>query len=176
MQLLDSAALDALIRGCKNEAFHLELQDDYDSPEGDEPYHNWLEGGTEDDFAWFRDWLNLVRDLTGRGARMRRARVVTVPHTDYTRWMLEITRQNADAGEEVRYVPRHRVDPSRLSTDDWWLLDDATVAFTTFEPSGRFAGGAVTTDPRIVAHCRGVRDYVWEKAIPYRNYMEQSTQ
>ncbi|MFC9894227.1 DUF6879 family protein [Nocardia sp. NPDC127579] len=174
MQLLPIESLESLIRASKREAFHLELQDDY-TADGDENFRAWLDGNTEDDYAWLRGWLNLVEDLTVRGGKMRRARVVTTPHTDYTRWLLEVSRQNIAAGEEIRYVPRHVVDARRLTTDDWWLLDDAAVMFTVFDQGGQFAGGALTTDPRIIAQCQEVRDYVWNLAIPFTEYAAAST-
>jgi hypothetical protein len=108
--------------------------------------------------------------MTSRGAVMRRARVVTVPHTHYTRWLLEVSRESVKAGEDIRYVPRHEVDSEKLTGDDWWLIDNDTVAFTAFEPDGRLGGGAITTDPRIVEYCREVRDYVWGIATPYDEY------
>jgi hypothetical protein len=46
--------------------------------------------------------------------------------------------------------------------------------FTVFEPGGRFAGGAATTDPRIVDRCRTVRDLVWRAAIPHREYVAEA--
>ncbi|MET8422407.1 DUF6879 family protein [Nocardia sp. NPDC004860] len=60
------------------------------------------------------------------------------------------------AGEDVRYLPRHLIDSDELTTDDWWIFDDSVVAFTVFEPgdNGRWIGGAVTTDPRIVEYIR----------------------
>ncbi|MET9490923.1 DUF6879 family protein [Nocardia sp. NPDC006630] len=176
MQQLDIEEVNNLIRSSKSEAFHLELLDDYESPGGDRPYRNWLAGGTEDDYAWFQDWLSLVREISSRGATMRRARVVTVPLTDYQRWMLEITRHNVDAGEEIRYLPRHLADRLQLGTDDWWLLDDAIVSFTTFDPAGNWVGGAVTSDPRIVAYCQGIRDYAWRLAVPYLDFRESGAQ
>jgi len=170
VQLWRVEALETLIRACKDEAFHLELQDDYNTEDGIEPFRLYLDGQTDDDYAWLADWLDLVRGMTVRGATMRRARIVTVPHSDYTQWLLGVSQANIEAGEDIRYVPRSRVDPQRLTTDDWWLLDHDTVAFTAFEPDGRLAGGAVTTDPRIVGYCREVRDYVWGIAVPYFDY------
>ncbi|GAB2539438.1 DUF6879 family protein [Nocardia heshunensis] len=176
MQLLDSDGLNSLIRGSKTEAFHLELLDDYESPEGDAVFRNWLGGGPEDDFAWFQEWGDLIGEITARGVLVRRARVVTVPLSDYQHWMLEITQRNVDAGEQVRYLPRHLADSLHLTADDWWLLDDATVSFTTFDAAGHFLGGTVTTDPRIAAICREVRDYVWGLAVPYNDFREVDTQ
>ncbi|MFE3060789.1 DUF6879 family protein [Nocardia sp. NPDC059239] len=176
MKLLQGEAFDNLIRSSRREAFHLEVQDDYNTEDGIVPFRNWQQGRTDDDYEWLRGWLDLVRDMTMRGVAVRRARVVTVPHTTYTRWLVEVSRQNADAGEEIRYAPRHLVDSSRLTTDDWWLLDDETVVFTTFDEDGRFAGAAVTLDPRIIAYCQGVRDYVWSAAVPYAEYVALQTQ
>ncbi|UGT44204.1 hypothetical protein LTV02_12775 [Nocardia yamanashiensis] len=85
MQLLDSRAHTQLIGASEREAFHLELKDSYDSPGENEAFRNWLEGGPGDDYGWFQGWLGTVRDLTARGAAMRRVRVVTEPHTDYIR-------------------------------------------------------------------------------------------
>ncbi|MFJ4657425.1 DUF6879 family protein [Nocardia sp. NPDC088792] len=176
MQLLDIEGVNNLIRGAEKEAFHLELLDDYESPGGDQPYRNWLAEGPEDDYAWFEDWLGMIRDITAGGAVVRRARVVTVPLTDYQRWMLEITENNADAGEDVRYLPRHLTDSHRLTADDWWLIDDSIVSYTVFDIVGNWVGGALTSDPRIVAYCKEVRDYVWELAVPYRDFQKSVTE
>lgn len=175
MQLLDSGAHTRLIGASQHEAFHLELQDSYDSPNEKEVFRNWLEGGPEDDYGWFQGWLSTVRDLTARGVVMRRVRVVTVPHTDYIQWELEVARLNAEAGEQIGYVPRHLVDANRLTTFDWWLLDNRTVTFTVFEPSGQIAGSVATTDQRIAAYCREVRDYAWASAVPYADYIARQT-
>lgn len=172
MQLLDIEGVNNLIRGAEKEAFHLELLDDYESPGGDQPYRNWLAGGPEDDYGWFQDWLGMVRDITAGGAMVRRARVVTLPLTDYQRWMLEITENNVDAGEDVRYLPRHLTDPHRLTADDWWLVDDSIVSYTVFDTVGNWVGGALTRDPRIVAYCKEVRDYVWKPAVPYHDFQK----
>ncbi|MBL1073078.1 hypothetical protein JK358_01585 [Nocardia sp. 2] len=172
MQLLDIEGVNNLVGNSEKEAFHLELLDDYESPGGDAPYRNWLAGGPEDDYAWFQDWLSLVRGMTSRGAVMRRVRVATVPLSDYQRWMLEVTFNNIDAGEDIRYLPRHLADAHRLGTDDWWLVDDAIVSFTLFDPAGNWVGGAVTTDPRIVDLCRQTRDYVWPMAIRYGEFQK----
>ncbi|UGT44205.1 hypothetical protein LTV02_12780 [Nocardia yamanashiensis] len=84
---------------------------------------------------------------------------------------MEVARLNAEVGEQIGYVPRHLVDATRLTDFDWWLLDDQTVTFTLFMPSGRIAGSVVTEDPRIAAYCQEVRDYVWSAAVPYAEYV-----
>ncbi|MGW6702025.1 DUF6879 family protein [Nocardia sp. NPDC055049] len=171
MLLLEGEAFDNLLRSARQEAFHLEVQDTYSTPDETQPFRDFLNGGPADDYSWLRGWLDLVEETATRGVAVRRARVVTVPHTDYTRWLLEVSYQNAAAGEQIRYLSRHDVDAAQLTVDDWWLFDRNSVAFTVFEPDGRWRGGAVTTDPRIVAYCVRVRDLVWEAAVPHSEYV-----
>lgn len=150
-------------------AVHLELEDIYTTPEEDEPFRRFMAGET-DDYTWFSGWADLVRTATSAGKTMRRVRVISEPHTDYTRFALAVARLNVAAGEDVRYLPRHAIAPRLLSGDDWWTFDDDLVAFSVFAPTGAGAGFATTTDPVITAHIRTVRDRVWPLAIPYADY------
>jgi hypothetical protein len=84
---------------------------------------------------------------------------------------LTVAELNIAAGEDIRWLPRHLISPADVSADDYWLFDDNYVVFTVFEPGGRFAGEAATTDPTIVAYCRAVRDRVWQAAIPHSHYV-----
>lgn len=170
MELLQGEAFDELFRTFGRQAFHLEVQDSYHTPDETGPFRLFLTGQI-DDFAWHQPWLNLVREVTGAGKSIRRARVVTVPHGDYTRWGLTVASHNIAAGEDIRWLPRHLIDTVDLPTDDYWLFDEDRVIFTVFAPGGQFAGGASTTDPRIVEYCRTVRDRVWQAAIPHDRYL-----
>lgn len=170
MELLQGKAFDDLFRTFNHRAFHLEVQDSYYTPEEASPFYLFLTGQT-DDFTWHRPWLNLVREATGTGKHIRRARIVTVPHVDYTRWGLTVAEHNIAAGEDIRWLPRHLINSTDLSNDDYWLFDDDQVVFTVFEPDGRFAGGAATTDLTVVEYCRTVRERVWQAAIPHSEYI-----
>lgn len=171
MELLQDEAFDVLFHSFARTAFHLEVQDSYHTPDEAGPFELFLMG-QEDDFAWHQPWLNLVRNVTASGKSIRRVRVATVPHVDYTRWGLTVAPHNIAAGEDLRWLPRHLIDAAALTTDDYWLFDDDRVVFTVFEPGGRFAGGAATTDPTIVSYCREVRDRVWAAAIPHSEYVD----
>ncbi len=172
MQLVQDEAFNDLFRSCRREAFHLEVQDTYETPEEFEPFRKFLQD-QPDDYAWFQPWLDHVREVTGRGVAVNRARVVTEPHTDYTRFAKAVARFNADAGENVRYLPRHLIDSDDLTVDDWWLFDGSLLAYTIFEPSGRWVGGAVTTDPRLIEYCRAVKERVWTLATPLAEYADR---
>lgn len=161
-----------LFHDAKREAFHLEVQDTYETPEESEPFRKFITN-EHDDYEWFQPWLDHVRETTSRGVAVLRARVVSEPHTDYTRFSKAVARFNMEAGEDVRYLPRNLVNADELTRDDWWLFDDTVLGFTVFEPSGRWAGAAVTTDPHIVEYAREVKERVWGKAIPLKDYADQ---
>ena len=170
MELLQGEAFDELLHSFTRMAFHLEVQDSYHTPDEAGPCELFL-AGQDDDFAWHQPWLNLVRNVTASGRSIRRARVVSVPHVDYTRWGLTVAPHNIEAGEDIRWLPRHLINADALTADDYWLFDGDLVVFTVFEPSGRFAGGAATKDPKIVAYCREVWDRVWAAATPHSEYV-----
>ncbi len=171
MEFLQNEVYYALFRTFARTAFHLEVQDSYHTPDEAGPFQLFLTQ-QNDDLAWHQPWLNLVRNVTATGKTIKRARVVTVPHGEYTRWGLTVAPHNIAAGEDIRWLPRHLIEAGALSADDYWLFDDDLVVFTVFEPSGRFAGGAATSDPTIVSYCRTVRDRVWAVAIPHSKYVD----
>jgi hypothetical protein len=170
VELLQGEAFDELFRTFTRSAFHLEVQDSYHTPEESSPFQLFLTG-QPDDLGWHQPWLSLIREAAGVGKSITRARVVSVPHVDYTRWGLTVAEHNIAAGEDIRWLPRHLVNPDDLPADDFWLFDDDRVVFTVFEPNGQFSGGAATTDPTIVAYCCAARERVWRAAIPQSQYV-----
>jgi Family of unknown function (DUF6879) len=171
VELPQGEAFDGLFHTFVRTAFHLEVQDSYHTPDEAGPFQLFL-AGQHDNFSWHQPWLNLVRNVTASGKAIRRVRVITVPHGDYTRWGLTVSPHNIAAGEDIRWLPRHLIDAGALTADDYWLFDDDLVVFTVFEPSGRFAGGAATSDPKIASYCHAVRDRVWAAAIPNSKYTD----
>ncbi|BAD58742.1 DUF6879 family protein [Nocardia farcinica] len=169
MLLLTGDEADDPFRECRHAAFHLEVRDSYTTPTESEAFRRFLDGDPDPDDYSDRPWTRFMRETTSRGVHVSRVRVVTVPHTDYHRWLLSITGSNVDAGEDIRYLPRHLAGD--IPPDDWWLFDDTRVGFNLVTPDGRPAGLAITSDPHIAAYCRGIRDRLWSSATPYRDYL-----
>ncbi|MBF6414550.1 hypothetical protein IU441_15365 [Nocardia cyriacigeorgica] len=157
-------------RGCKAEAFHLEVRDAHAVPSESERFQRFLDGepALPDEH---QDRREVMRETAARGVRVSRIRVVSEPHTDYHRWLLSVTGSNVDAGEDIRYVPRHIAGD--VPPDDWWLIDNARVVYNLVSEAGKPAGLAVTTDPAVVGHCRAVRQRLWDTSTPYREYVDQ---
>lgn len=101
---------------------------------------------------------------------MQRVRLASVPHTDYICWGLHVSPLNIEAGEDIRYLPRHLADGIKLPEEDFWLLDDDTLILSVFSADGRTGGFARERDPELLGQCLAVRDQVWDRAIPYARY------
>ncbi|WP_330232356.1 hypothetical protein OHA40_07595 [Nocardia sp. NBC_00508] len=166
---------NALLRTAHTDAFHLEVSDDHSAVADEtEPMRRVLAGlpPFEPDAypdSW-REWDELVGEVTAHGVTMRRVRVVSEPLTDYVRFLQGLTDRNVRLGEDIRWLPRHLVDQADYTTDEWWLIDNARVAFTIFGTDGDFVGAALTEDPAIVDRCTGIRDALWRKATPHADY------
>ncbi|MBO0880961.1 MAG: hypothetical protein J2P17_11580 [Mycobacterium sp.] len=155
-------------------AFHLETRDDYQSASETESLARFRADETADvGGPWFANWSNLIRATTSRGVAVQRCRIVTQPHTLYTRYLLALAQHNTAAGEDIRYLPRHEAEPDDSAAEDFWLLDDDRVAFSVFDDNNYWAGAALTDDRVIVAHARSIRDRVWKMATPYPDYVRQ---
>jgi hypothetical protein len=102
---------------------------------------------------------------------VQRVRVVSIPHVAYTRWGIEVAPLNIEAGEDVRYLPRHLTEDIQWPDEDYWLMDDTKLILSVFSDDGRTGGFALETSPELVRQCLIVRDQVWERAIPYAQYI-----
>jgi hypothetical protein len=172
MQLLLGAdAFRTKLAGAKRRAFHLETRDDY-LTENEEPSLAAFrkDETTDPGGEWFRGWTDQVEAATARGVAMQRARIVSVPHTLYTRYLLALTPHNVAAGEEVRYLPRQLASASDSVAEDFWLFDEEVLTFSVFDERGYWVGAVATEDPEIVAHAVRVRDRVWAAATPFAEY------
>ncbi|QXJ20774.1 hypothetical protein AGRA3207_001544 [Actinomadura graeca] len=145
------------------------MRDTYNVESERVPLARWREG-ERDDFAWLEGWLDFIRGIARSGVQVQRLRVVSEPHTEYTRWSIEVTRLNVAAGEDVRYLPRQHAEDILLPDEDCWLVDEDGLILSLFEPDGGSAGFAVEPDPRLTAHYRSVRDRAWPRGIPYSDY------
>jgi len=155
-------------------AWHLELRDTYNVRVEDEPFRRFL-SGEPDDYAWRRPWLGFIREVTDAGIAIERLRLISVPHTDYTRWGLKLASQNIEAGEDVRYLRRELAGDVALPDEDCWLLDDDSLVLSVFFEEGRVGGFAREPDHDLTARYRAVRDELWPRAVSHAAYIASAT-
>lgn len=153
--------------GRHKDAFHVETKETYSVSSEDEPFRKFLAGEYDDD-KWRESYFGVVREATNNGTSVRRARVVIEPLNDYARFLLHITPGNIRAGEDVRYLPRSKATGIELP-EDGWLFDSEKLVFTVFD--GRVTGFVTCDDPEQVHRYRAACSQIWERAVPYSEYV-----
>lgn len=162
-----------LLRSVRRSAVHLELRDLYGVENEIDGFAAWKEGhrlDRADRSSWWRPWLDLVQEVTAKGVAVRRARIVSEPMSDYSRFLHSFTFTNVAAGEEVRWLPRRQASDLALPGNDYWLFDDRLVQFNIFDGYGRWVHTDQTEDPGVAAMCTTAFGQVWDRAVPHDEY------
>lgn len=162
-----------LFRGVKREACHLEMRDHYGVGDEAAMFADFRAGR-----RWSREaeeqhrapWLDLMRETTARGVAVRRARIVSLPLTEYLRFEHAGTYLNIEAGESVRWLPRRHASALALPGNDLWLLDGERVLFNLFTGDGDWAGQEMTEDPAVAELARTAFESVWTLATPHQDF------
>ncbi|MFI1969328.1 hypothetical protein BLA24_24845 [Streptomyces cinnamoneus] len=162
-----------LIGSADGSAVHLEMRDAYAVDGEADGFAAWKAGhrlDPSDRRSWWRPWLDLVQEVTGKGVTMRRARIVFEPVSEYIRFEHSGTFTNVAAGEEVRWLPRRNASDIALPGNDFWLFDGRIVQFNVFDGDGRWVHTDQTEDPATVRLCVSAFEAVWERGIPHEKY------
>lgn len=163
-----------LFRLAERSAVHLEMRDEY--MRSDPSYQAWQAGErhrVEDNDPAVRTWLRLVSEATDRGVRIRRARICSVPESDYIRFEHHVTDANVKAGEEVRWLPRRQASDLALPGNDFWVFDNRLVVFLHFSGDGELSPEGDeerTTDPALVDRCSSAFEAVWDRSFTHGEY------
>lgn len=164
---------DDLLGSAHASAVHLEMRDSYAVDHEKGPFANWRAGARldpDDRASWWRPWHSLIADTVGRGVVVRRARIVSEPVSEYTRFLHHGTLKNIIAGEQVRWLPRRQASDIPLPGNDFWLIDDRLVRWNHFTGEGSPAQGEISEDPSTAKLCAEAFEAVWSRAIPHDQY------
>lgn len=160
---------ELLVTGFKREALHLETREAYGTAVELPFMAAWL-AGESDDLAWLESWCVTLRDHTAAGRSVKRARIVSEPMCDYQRWSHSIASPMVAAGEDIRWIPRHALGSTLITSNDFYLLDDALAVFLTYTGDGLSIDRLVSTDPEDLRRCRAAFDAVWPLAMAHGAY------
>lgn len=145
------------------------MRDDYGV--GSPAFAAWRERRPYDRSGPDAAWHALVGSVTGRGATVRRARIVSEPASDYIRFEYEVTpAASLAAGEQVRWLPREKASDLALPGNDFWLFDGTAVLFNYFGGDGASAGTELRDEPAVVRLCASAFEAVWDRAVPHGEY------
>ncbi|MDT0468746.1 DUF6879 family protein [Streptomyces gibsoniae] len=162
-----------LLAACQHSAVHLEMRDHYDDPDEAPRVAAWKAGhrpDPDDRSTWWRPWLDMVAETVSRGVAIRRARIVSEPVSEYTRYLYDGTFTNVAAGEQIRWLPRRKSSDLALPGNDFWVFDGRLVRFGYFSGEGTYLGDEVTDEPAVVKLCADAFDSVWSRATPHEEY------
>ncbi|MER6351254.1 DUF6879 family protein [Streptomyces sp. NPDC001634] len=162
-----------LLGSATRSAVHLEMRDSYAVDYEKGPFADWRAGFRHDPAdraSWWRPWLDLIQETVSRGVVVRRARIVSEPVSEYTRFLYDGTFTNVAAGEQVRWLPRRRASNIPLPGNDFWLIDGQLVRWNHFTGEGASAGGEISEDPAAAKLCADAFEAVWARGVPHENY------
>ncbi|GAA3223394.1 DUF6879 family protein [Actinocorallia longicatena] len=155
-----------LLKRAQHSAIHLETRDTYDP---DNPaFKDWLAGGTGR--APRTAWRTAGTSMTERGVKIRRARVISSPPTDYIRWEHMVTDVNLEIGEEVRWLTRDSAPDLLVPTADFWLIDNRLIVFNTCTGAGAHHRDHYSNDPEVIGRCLLAFERIWERAVPHAEF------
>jgi hypothetical protein len=158
-----------LLETAKRSIVHLEMRDGYEEVPA---FLEWRKsgGGAARAYPW-PGYPEQIAAAVARGVRVRRARIVSEPVSDYVRWEHMLTEVNVEAGEDVRWLPRRQAFDLMLPGGDFVMFDQRLVRFGFQGGDGGNTGEhQFTSDPRVAAQCVAAFEMVWDRAIPHADY------
>jgi hypothetical protein len=97
--------------------------------------------------------------------------MVSEPLSEYQQWVLSSAALFADAGEDIRYVPRPQLAATSLpGSGDFYIFDDNLVLFLHYAGNGTSTAVEITDEPQTTRACQAAFDSVWQIAKPLREY------
>jgi hypothetical protein len=166
MTLLVGGELRQLFSAFEHTAFRLEVRESY--YERDQLAQFLV--GEPVDLEDMQPWLALMAGLRAAGKRIERVRVVSKPHSDYTRFGLWLCQYNTKAGEDIRYLERDQA--SALPNHDYWLFDSRRLYRMHFDDTDNLLGAELVEDLAEVVQHNFWRDAAWHYAVPYADYLK----
>jgi uncharacterized protein DUF6879 len=158
-----------LLRTFSRSAFRLETRERYALGYERVDFQRFLDGRPTPPplVGWWQPWLDQIARFAREGKTIARVRVLAEPPTDYQRWEVWAAPWHAQAGENIRYMPRSIAKRIGLPLDhDWWLLDDERLIVMRYTNADEVASKELITDPGSVAPYLKWRDLAVRNATP----------
>ena len=148
-------------------AFRLETLPHYES-ELEDAHRRRFYAGEHVDTKWLDPWRQMLTQVSGRGGRMARVRVLAEPLTSYLLFETGVIYPvSVQHGEDVRILVTDR--PEAFGPD-FWLLDNQ-VAHMIYSPAGEWLGVLLDDDTDVVAQAQERASALLAKAVPLKQYL-----
>lgn len=156
-----------LFEDYKYTARRLEPRDTYNTDPDDELRRRQYLAGELTDFSYMDDWVERLTRWRSQGKRMQRVRVVTEPLSDDAKYLLGLAKVNLAAGDEIRYLPRHRAVELGLGLpdEDYWILDATTALIIHFGEDDWLTEWELVDDPAEIVTRLQHFDAAWSFSV-----------
>ncbi|KPI30528.1 hypothetical protein OK074_6686 [Actinobacteria bacterium OK074] len=155
-----------LFRDCRRTAIHLEARDAY--MKSDAAFIDWKAGKSINPAERWGAWHSIVSEAVSRGVEVRRARIVSMPVSEYIRFEYDVTEGlNIAAGEDVRWLARRNATDIALPGNDFWLFDSRLVLVNHFDGEGENMEAELTDAPEVAKLCESAFEAVWKRGTPH---------
>jgi hypothetical protein len=169
--------VDLLSLYCRTaeEAFRLEARQLYAVPAEDAQLRAFTEGRPPPPDPHVDRSMQIIRETTARGCRIRRVHVLDLPLNPYLRYELAAYRENIDAGEEVRIALRRWHPDLAELTEDFVLFDPGThqaaMVWMRYDDRGHLVGLAYSDRPADLALTASYRETALTHSVPLDEFM-----
>ncbi|MFJ7588814.1 DUF6879 family protein [Streptomyces sp. NPDC097617] len=153
----------------EQEAFRLEMLDDYSKSGNTQAYEAFLDDEPQP-ADYNEDWVSELLSHTSRGKRIYRVHILSRPLTSYLRFELGWGYQkNATGGEEF-FILDVTGKPNPLEgVPDFWLMDNATPGVMNYSGDGSFLGVEILPAERA-DEFRAYRDTAMSHAVAFSEW------
>lgn len=173
-RLIDSTEFARQFEDFEHTAWKLEVRDRYSVAKESSVLAHFLETGDHgrpEDHARTSPWHRNVTAGRAKGKSWQRVRVVSEPLSDYIAWEHSVTRFNIEAGEDIRWLPRHHPQVRDLPELDFWFFDDRWGCVLRFDDDDVPREKELFDDPDTLSRFRVWRDIAWARAIPHSEFV-----
>lgn len=179
MAFLTNEEFSGLFTTFEHTAYRLEPRESYVGASATVgAFARWMAGewaSPDRDHIWYQN----VRAQSAAGKRFARVRVVSEPWSVYSRYGLWSSLVNIEAGEDIRYLPRHRAEaanlPVALPGRDYWLFDSRLLVVLHFDDTTNdVVRYEVVEDPATIVQHNYWRDTAWHYALSRDEYVGQA--
>ncbi|MFJ2631045.1 DUF6879 family protein [Streptomyces sp. NPDC087422] len=158
-----------LLAGAQRSAVHLETRDSYFTNPRLEAWQKGERIDWDDRASWWQPFHDQIADAVARGVRVRRARVVSEPVTEYIRWEHYVTHSNVAAGEQVRWLSRRDAGGVLLPANDFWIFDGKLMRVHHFSGDGDWLGKELREGAEVELYAAAF-ETIWDCATPHAEY------
>ena len=158
----------------KHEIFRLQLLDTYLVDDEKEAFSDYKKGKAVSEITLPGDdeWLSLIEDTTKKGVKIIDMEVVSIPLSEYKRFVIPMMFSPNSKGQESLFVERKKIAKQISGFQDYWMFDSKIVIPMNYDKEGHFFGsGDIITEPDKIARYVKLKEELLKVATPMSEFL-----